>query len=109
MQHRPLALELAAVLRRRLEARFGARLSDVRVFGSQARGTAHEESDVDVLVLVDGVTHAEKIAIFELAAEIGIDGGMALSALVMSPTEFQRLRSIEARIALDIDREGISA
>jgi uncharacterized protein len=106
---RPLSLELASELKRRLQRRFGPRLIDVRLFGSQARGAAHDESDVDVLVLIEGLTRPEKIAVFEVAAEVGIEGGMTLSALAMTPTEMDRLRSLEARLALDIDREGIPA
>jgi predicted nucleotidyltransferase len=45
---RPVLLEQA-----RLASRFAARFSEVRLFGS--RGEATEDSDLDVLVLVDGL------------------------------------------------------
>jgi hypothetical protein len=38
-----------------VRARFGARVAGIRLFGSYARGEAHEESDVDCLVLLDHV------------------------------------------------------
>ncbi len=47
---RPVLLELEA----RVSRRFAGRRCEVRVSGSYARGEAHENSDVDVLVLVDG-------------------------------------------------------
>lgn len=45
----------------RLTARYGA--TDVRVFGSVARGEAHEESDIDFLVRMESGR-----SIFDLAA-----------------------------------------
>ena len=91
-----------------LQSRFGSRLADVRLFGSYARGDATEDSDVDVCVLIEDLTHREKVEAVELAAMVALPTGLTLSALVMSPPELQRLRDIEARLALDIDREGLS-
>jgi predicted nucleotidyltransferase len=36
-----------------LQARFGEQLVDVWLFGSRARGDAHPDSDIDVLVVLD--------------------------------------------------------
>jgi uncharacterized protein len=41
-------------LRDELKAMLGLRLKDLRLFGSKARGDDHDESDIDVLVLVEG-------------------------------------------------------
>ena len=41
-------------IRPRLEAAFHDRLRGVLLFGSEARGEAGEDSDVDLLVLLDG-------------------------------------------------------
>jgi hypothetical protein len=38
--------------RDQLRARFGDRLSDLRLFGSKVRGDDHDESDIDLLVLL---------------------------------------------------------
>jgi predicted nucleotidyltransferase len=109
LQQRSFALELSARFKARLSQHFGDRLVEVRLFGSRARGEAHEESDLDVLVLVRGLTRQEKIDVFGLASELGIDAGISISALAMTPEELDKLRALEARIAIDIDREGISA
>ena len=52
---RPVLRELEAGLR----SAFRARLHDLQLFGSYARGEATEDSDVDVPVLVDGLTPSE--------------------------------------------------
>ncbi len=46
--------ELLADARSRLERAFGFRLRGVVLYGSQVRGDAGKESDVDLLVLLDG-------------------------------------------------------
>lgn len=51
----PPALTTAlAEARQKLEVLYGDRLRHVVLFGSQARGKADEESDVDVLVVLEG-------------------------------------------------------
>ncbi len=77
------------------------------MFGSYARGEAHEESDIDVLVLVDDLTHREKIEAIEIGAEVSLESAVSLSTLVMDARAFDELRRLEARLALDIDREGV--
>lgn len=41
--------------RDQLRASLGDRLRDLRLFGSHVRGKTHAESDIDLLVLVDGL------------------------------------------------------
>ena len=44
---------ILAEIRSRLEAEYGARLQGVVLYGSTARGDAHSDSDIDVLVLLE--------------------------------------------------------
>lgn len=99
--------EVARAFGERMRERFGERLREVKLFGSYARGTARESSDIDVLAVVTGLTRAEKIEAIELAAEIGLRRGVHLSPLVWSDTEQARLIALELRLALDIEREGL--
>jgi predicted nucleotidyltransferase len=46
--------ELLAEIKERLSAAYGDRLRGVVLYGSEARGDARPESDIDVLVLLDG-------------------------------------------------------
>ncbi len=103
-------METAALrdLRDWLHAQFGTRVRELKLFGSYARGEAHEESDVDVLVVVDDLTSAE-------AREIGYQSGDLLTRydVIVSPFAVSRermdlLRSRERLIAREIDRDGVS-
>lgn len=54
-------------LRDGLRDLLGSRLKDVRLFGSKVRGDVHDESDIDILVLVDGRDSMTTRAITDLA------------------------------------------
>jgi hypothetical protein len=58
-----------------LERAMPGRIQRIVVLGSVARGEADEESDVDVLVLVDRLTFAERSRIIDQATEIGFERG----------------------------------
>ncbi len=92
----------------RLRSVFGERLRVVRLFGSYARGEANEDSDVDVLVLIDDLTDREiGLAAGEVAAVI-MSTGLPLAPLPMSIERFDELRRRERELAREIDVEGIS-
>jgi predicted nucleotidyltransferase len=46
--------EILKEARKALEARYGARLKDLVLFGSMARGDATPDSDIDLLVVLEG-------------------------------------------------------
>lgn len=56
--------------RRRVRELLGDRLRDLRLFGSQARGDTHNESDIDVLVLVNDLDEATQRAVFDVAWDV---------------------------------------
>jgi predicted nucleotidyltransferase len=77
------------------------------LFGSMARGDYHDESDVDVAIIVRGLTRKLKSQILDEVAKLELEHHMPVSVLVLSDEEFNRLKKRERRIALDIEREGI--
>jgi predicted nucleotidyltransferase len=92
-----------------LRGRFGPRLKMVRLFGSYARGSAHEDSDVDCLVLLDDVTDDDDRAVTDLAGDLTWQiGGVVISPLVMSAAAFGEWKRRERRTPLEIEREGIA-
>jgi len=104
----PASLRAALELyRQRLVGRFGDRLRQVVLFGSWARGQATEDSDIDVLVVVDGLTPAEQWDAGGEVAPVILATGLPLAGLLMSTERLQLLRDGERALARTIDAEGI--
>jgi predicted nucleotidyltransferase len=92
----------------RLRVRFGSRVRGLVLFGSWARGEAHEDSDVDVLVLVDRLTPVEAWHAAGDAAPVALETGLPLAPLPMASEQLAILRAGGREIASVIDGEGIS-
>ncbi len=87
---------------------FGPRLERVVLFGSFARGLVHEESDVDLLVLLAFRQPGDGALAVQAAVEVMLRRPeWVLSPLVMTVDELRELRARERRLAQDIDREGV--
>jgi predicted nucleotidyltransferase len=97
--------------RGRLQARFGGRLRELTLFGSHARGTAGEESDVDVLVVVRDLDEVEAREVSRLAYFVDAEPGhewAGLSPIAYSEAYAAELRSREKLLMADIARDGVS-
>ena len=105
----PFVNEALGRFREALRVRFEGRLVECVLFGSYARGEAHEDSDVDVLVAIDGLTDVERREVIDLAYREGRaqDELVGLSPLVYSTADAARMRSGGRRLFRDIDREGV--
>jgi uncharacterized protein len=91
---------------RQLADAYGDRLRQVVLFGSWARGEAHEESDVDLVVVLDHVgdraSESERIvdALFDLEA----DSRRAIEAFPVAEADVRDRSRRLVRAALD---EGV--
>lgn len=83
-----------ARLKRDLEALYGPGLKQVLLYGSRARGDHREESDYDVLVVLDGTLdwRAEMEQLAKLSTRIGIEtaGMVILSLKAVTPDDLQK-------------------
>ena len=95
-------------LRERLVELLAGRPFTAVLFGSRARGDFDTYSDLDVSIIVGGLDRPLKRLIIDLVIDIETKYETYISPLVMSSEEFDALRRRERRIALDIEREGIS-
>ena len=48
----------------------GPRLRDLRIFGSKLTGEFHDESDIDILVLVEHLDQATRVRVMEIARSL---------------------------------------
>lgn len=92
---------------KRLLAEFGQGVTDVRLFGSRARGEAGPDSDVDILVLVKHPDYALKHAILWMAAEVSLAYDTLLSPRVVPSAAWQQMRQADTLFHRTICSEGI--
>lgn len=103
---------------RRVVARLASRLNDelgkdlrgLWLYGSRARGTAHPESDVDLLVIADGGRDRYGRTAGDLSEEVAIAEGESpfnYSVHVHDPEWLRGRREIESFFIQEVDRDKI--
>ena len=102
-----LYLSVAREFAKRVHDRFAKALHSVVLYGSVARSEAHEESDIDLLVLADGKDGLQD-SMHAVSRALDEENGYAtsLSPLVMSLERLEKLRLGAYPIASDIIRQG---
>jgi predicted nucleotidyltransferase len=90
-----------------LRQRFGARVRDLRLFGSRARGEGDEDSDLDVLAVIDDLTARERREAWEYTGDVLTEHDVILGGMTMSTADWLDLRARERRIVSEIDRDGV--
>ena len=87
--------------------RYGDAVVDIRLFGSYARSSAHEESDVDIAVVLDELGWKIRREVIDLASDVGLEYGLSLSPTVFARDTWERWRAQDRPLTRDIEREGI--
>ncbi len=88
-----------------LEKKYGSRLKAVILYGSHARGTATEDSDVDLLVVDDALRPDEVCrSLSDLLLDILLEEGELVSVVVL-PESFYK--SYNSPFLLNVRGEGV--
>lgn len=98
---------ILAQLRSQLESHYGDRLVQMILFGSQARGDARPDSDIDVLVVLKGeVNPGEEIKkTSNIVADLSLEKDVVISCIFMDECRFINRCGPLLR---NIRKEGIS-
>lgn len=96
-----------SAFRSQLEQEIADVVHGMILFGSRARGEGNEDSDVDVLVLLNEEDHTTKIKIWDIAYRVFAETDILISPLVMSADQFETLLTHERLIAITIKKEGV--
>ena len=81
----------------------------VWAFGSYARGTATLESDLDICITIPEMCSDDRVAVSDMAWEVGFAHDMHLSTIVIPEKDFEH-GPVSASPLLDtIRKEGVAA
>jgi uncharacterized protein len=84
-----------------------AGVSEVIVFGSRARGSSTETSDLDLLVLVESISPETREQIYDCAWEIGFEAGVFIQTIIKERARVEGLER-DSLLMLQVAAEGIS-
>jgi predicted nucleotidyltransferase len=98
----PVAVEFARKVRERL----GPRVRRMVLFGSRARGDSREDSDYDVVVVVDRRSPEVREAVLEIEADLMDRHGSLVACLLRDEREWAASQALP--IGLNVAREGVS-
>ncbi len=83
------------------------KVHEVQVFGSRARGDATENSDLDVLVVVDQLDHATEKYISDCAWEAGFPADIVIMPVAITLDTLKNSPLRESVFIRTVYREGI--
>lgn len=90
-----------------LERALPGRVQRLILYGSKARGDAHPESDVDLLVVVDSRTREVEDTIVDLTARLHREDGVYLEVLDMTPADLAAQCALGTPFIRNVADEGI--
>ena len=94
-------------LRERLEALYGSRLRQMVLYGSKARGESTDESDIDVLVVVENLENPRQACrrIISESSPIDLEHNVFLSVHAVDAEYFEK--AISMPFYANVRNEGI--
>jgi uncharacterized protein len=103
----PQLNRILPTLRTYLKQAYGDRLAQIILFGSQARGDAAIDSDIDILIVLQDSVNAgaELKRLSEFIANLCLEYNTLISCVFMSAEQFQQSNT---PLLLNVRQEGIT-
>ncbi len=79
----------------------------ITLYGSRARGEAHEESDIDLFVVVRRDTPSLRQALADLAWRVQFEHDVVISDIIRSVDQLSRMQADRFPYYQNIEREGV--
>lgn len=91
----------------RLVADYHSQVLSVTLYGSQARGDADIESDIDLFIVIEDKAPGLRQALIDLAWEIQFETNVVISDIIYSLSEFQQMQADRFPYYQNIEKEGV--
>lgn len=78
-------------------------------FGSYARDTAGAESDLDICVVLSRMQSDDRLAVSDMAWEVGLEHDLHLSTIVVSEEDFEQGPLSASPLLEAVRSEGVAA
>src|SRR3972149_8447066 len=100
--------EILKEFRTEVEKLYGKKLKNIILYGSWARGDATDESDIDLLIVLEGkVTPGKEIdKMINIITEINLKHGVLISVYPVSEEDYS---TVNSPLLINEQREGITA
>jgi predicted nucleotidyltransferase len=91
----------------RIQSRFGDRIITAVLFGSKARGDADDESDIDLLLVVDSEDRALRNELWRIAFRVSLEHNLVISPSVFGQASWAETRRIRMPLYRAVEADGI--
>ncbi len=100
--------EILKEFRDEIEKLYSKRLKSIILYGSWARGDATEESDIDVLIILEGevIPGKEIDRMIDIITETNLKHGVLISVYPVSDEDYS---TINSPLLMNVRREGVPA
>jgi len=98
--------EILREFKEKLEKLYGKRLKSIILYGSWARGDATVDSDIDLLIILEGeVTPGAEIdRMIDIITELNLKHGVLISVVPVSEEDYV---TINSPLLINVRREGV--
>ena len=100
--------EILREFRQEVEKLYGKRLKSIILYGSWARGDATVDSDIDLLIILEGkIAPGREIdRMIDIITELNLKHGVLLSVVPVSEEDYL---TINSPLLINVRREGVRA
>lgn len=92
---------------KRLRGKFGSLIKEIIFFGSKLKGKSDKDSDIDILIVTNGLSWEIKRGISELAAEENIKHNVLITTIRYDVDTWENPVIKASPFAMSVRKEGI--
>ncbi|MDE2927721.1 MAG: nucleotidyltransferase domain-containing protein [Acidobacteriota bacterium] len=93
--------------RKALKERHRGAVLRMVIYGSKARGDAHQDSDIDVLIIVKNEANGLKRPLRRIGYDLAATSWAVPSIMAYTQAEWERLATLQSTFREAVERDGV--